>query len=83
MRLSDFHFGLGGVRLDKGFYGVGTLHNDDTLYLKNRKFAPTPTSDIISYRMRRSKKLIIQGTDNGCGGVTVQKNQNKRKNNLL
>ena len=38
-------------------------NDDDTLYLKNREFAPTPTSDIISYRMRRSKKPIIQVTD--------------------
>ena len=58
------------------------LDDDDTLYLKNREFAPTPTSDIISNRMRRSKKLIIQGTDNGCCGVTVQKIKIREKNSL-
>ena len=51
-------------------------------YLKNREFAPTPISNIISYRMRRSKKLIIQGTDNRCCGVTVQKIKIREKNNL-
>ena len=63
---------------------VWSLHldDDDTLYLKNREFASTPTSDIISYRMRRSKKLIIQGTDNGCGGMMVQKIKIREKNNL-
>ena len=58
------------------------MYDDDTLYLKNREFARTPTSDIISYRMRRSKKLIIQGTDNRCCGVTAQKIKIREKNNL-
>ena len=48
------------------------------LYLKNREFAPTPTWDIISYRMRRSKKLAIQGAGNGCGGMTVQKKKKEQ-----
>ena len=49
---------------------------------KNIEFAPPPTSDIISYRMRRSEKLIIQDTDNGCCGVTVQEIKIREKNNL-
>ena len=53
--------------------------SNDTFYLRNRESALTPTSDIGSYRMRRSKKLIIQGTRNGRGVMTVQKNQNERK----
>ena len=58
------------------------MYDDDSLCLKKREFAPTPTSDIISYRMRRRKKLIIQGTDNGYCGVTVQKIEIREKNNL-
>ena len=63
-------------------FGLGSrLHwNDDgTLYLKKREFAPRPTSDVIIYRMRRRKKLIIQGTDNGCCDVTVQKIKKRKK----
>ena len=53
--------------------------DDDTLYLTNyREFTPTSTSDIISYR----KKMNIQGTDNGCCGVTVQKIKIREKNRL-
>ena len=64
-------------------YFHSVVNDDVTLSLKNKEFGPTPTLDIISYRMRRSKRLIVQGTGNGCGDMTVQKNQNKRKNNLF
>ena len=71
---------LAEIRVLKVFTVYNDDDDDDTLYLKNREFVGT--SDIVSYRMRRSKKLIIQGTDNGCCGVTVQKIEIREKNNL-